>query len=423
MVVFERHLRSNLNEALDAFRVAVLHGARQCGKTTLARLVMEERKGAYATLDDDATREAALNDPITFLAEQSKPLTVDEVQLGGDRLIMAVKQLVDVDPAPGRFLLTGSTNFLTVPTISESLAGRVRILRLWPLSQAELAGRPPVAIDRWFGQPAKIGPGEHTERRDYLDRVCRGGYPEVVGLASRLRDDWFDSYLETVFRRDLFELTDIRRKAAIPRLLRWAAAATATELNVTSVARDLGIDRSTVVSYLEWLQTVFLVHVLPQWSRNYMSRTVRRPKLHLTDTGIAASLLGVGPAMLIPATATATGPLLETFAVNEVARLLSHSTDRVGMFHYRDYPGREIDLVLERRDGAIVAIEIKATSSPTGGQLSQVRWLRDRLDRIAPGTFRAGILLHTGPQSLTVGDRLHLRPISMLWSTRTVPPE
>ena len=164
MVLIERHLHSKLNEALDTFRVVVLHGARQCGKTTLARLVTEERNGAYTTLDDDATREAALNDPITFLTEQPKPLTVDEIQLGGDRLIRAVKKLVDIDPTPGRFFLTGSTNFLTVPTISESLAGRVRILRLWPLSEAELAGRPPAGIDQWFEQPVRIGPGEDTER-------------------------------------------------------------------------------------------------------------------------------------------------------------------------------------------------------------------------------------------------------------------
>ncbi len=422
MVLIERHLHSKLNEALDTFRVVVLHGARQCGKTTLARLVTEERNGAYTTLDDDATREAALNDPITFLTEQPKPLTVDEIQLGGDRLIRAVKKLVDIDPTPGRFFLTGSTNFLTVPTISESLAGRVRILRLWPLSEAELAGRPPAGIDQWFEQPVRIGPGEDTERREYLERVCRGGYPEIVNFKPHLRGDWFESYLETVFRRDLFELVDIRQKAAIPQLLRWAATATATELNITAVANALDINRSTVVSYLEWLRTVFLIHELPQWSRNFTSRTVRRPKLHLTDTGIAVHLLGVGPAMLVSAMATATGPLLETFTVNEIARQLSSLTDRIGMFHYRDYPGREIDLILERRDGAIVAVEIKATSSPTGNQLSHVRWLRDRLDTVAPETFRAGILLHTGPQSLTIGDRLHLRPISMLWSAGTVPP-
>ena len=354
---------------------------------------------------------------MTFLAEHDSLLTVDEIQLGGDRVVRAIKQLVDVDTRPGRFLLSGSTNFLTVPTISESLAGRVRILGLWPLSEAELVGRPPRAFDRWFDQPVRFDPGEPTERRQYLEILCRGGYPEVVRLDDPLlRDDWYDSYIETVTRRDLFELADIRRKATFPSLLRWAAAATGSEINVTTAANALGIDRSTVVSYLGWLRTVFLIHELPPWSRNFTSRAVRRSKLHVTDTGLAANLLGIGPAKLAPATAPATGALLETFTVNEISRQLAASDSRVGMFHYRDHQQREIDLVLERRDGAVVAVEVKATSSPTVGHLRHVRWLRDKLDNVDPGTFHAGVLLHTGPHSLTVGDRLHLRPISTLWS-------
>ncbi len=415
-MLIDHHLHRRIDQALDGFRVVMVHGPRQSGKTTLARLITEMRGGTYPTLDNDATREAALADPITFLAEHQGLLTVDEIQLGGDRVVRAIKQLVDADTTPGRFLLTGSTNFLTVPTISESLAGRVRILGLWPLSEAEILGRPPCLFDQWFNRPTRIGPGEPTERRRYLEVLCRGGYPEIMSLDPHLRDDWYDSYIDTVTRRDLFELADIRRKAAFPSLLRWVAAATATEINVTTAANDLGIDRSTVVSYLEWLRTVFLIHELPPWSRNFTSRAVRRSKLHVTDTGLAANLSGIGPAMLAPATALATGPLLETFTVNEISRQLTALGSRVGMFHYRDHQKREIDLILERRDGAVVAVEIKATSSPSSGHLRHVRWLRDKLDSAAPGTFRAGVLLHTGPQSLTVGDRLYLRPISMLWS-------
>ncbi len=419
-MLIARHLHHRLDQALDAFRVVMVHGPRQSGKTTLACLVTERRGGTYTTLDDDATREAALNDPITFLSETDGLLTVDEIQLGGDRLVRAIKQLVDTDPTPGRFLLTGSTNFLTVPTISESLAGRVRVLGLWPLSEAELVGHPPCAFDRWFDQPARFGTGLPTLRSRYMELLCRGGYPEIVSMDPLLRDDWYSSYIETVTRRDLFELADIRRKRAFPSLLLWVAAATATEVNITRAANDLDIDRSTVMSYLEWLRTVFLIQELPSWSRNFTSRAVRRSKLHVTDTGLAANLLGVGPEMLAPATARGTGPLLETFAVNEISRQLTASGSRVGMFHYRDHQKREIDLILERRDGAVVAVEVKATASPTLGHLRHVQWLRDKLDSVAPGTFRAGVLLHTGPQSLTVGDRLHLRPISMLWST---PPE
>ena len=407
-----RHLETQLDAALDTFRVVVLHGARQCGKTTLARLITGKRNGTYVTLDDDATREAAQADPRSFLTSQSSLLAIDEIQLGGDRVVRMIKQLVDEDPTPGRFLLTGSTNFLTIPTISESLAGRSRILRLWPFSEAETQRVPPT-IDTWFSAiPTKSPP---LGRDDYLRIVCRGGYPELAHLDIAARRAWFESYVETVTQRDIAELADIRKVSALPRLLRWVTSNNSSEINVTTAARDLGIDRTTVTSYLQWLEAVFLVRQLPSWSRNLSARATRRPKLHLTDTGLAADLLGVSPHTLGLRTAIVTGPLLESFVVNEIAKQLSATAVAVQQSHYRDNHQREIDLILERYDGATIAIEIKATSSPTTSQLKHVAWLRDKLDTTAPGTFTAGILLHTGPQSLTVGDRLHLLPISSLW--------
>ena len=416
-----RHMRHRLEESLNAFRVVLLHGARQSGKTTLARLVAAERGGDYASLDDRASLEAALADPLTFLAGLRPPAAVDEIQLGGDRLVRTVKRLVDDDPTPGRFLLTGSTNFLTVPTISESLAGRVRILNLGPLSEAELAGAPTSVVDRWFQSPFGVAPPAAPARGDYLERVCRGGYPEVLDLEEPMRPGWFESYVETVTGRDMAALADIRKTAALPRLLRWAAASTSAEFNASNAAGALEIDRRTVVSYLEWLETVFLIRQLPAWSRNLTARAVRRPKLHLADTGLAADVLGLDPAALAPPTASATGALLESFVVNEIARQAAAApgADRLTLHHYRDHSGHEVDLVIERRDGAVVAVEVKATSSPTAAQLKSAAWLRDKLDAVDPGAFRAGFLLHTGDHTLTVGDRLHLRPIASLW---TSPP-
>lgn len=410
-------MEPRVHDALNAFRVVVLHGARQCGKTTLARLITEDREGTYVTLDDDAVREAAVADPVTFLTTQGFPLTIDEIQLGGDRLIRAIKQIVDRDPEPGRFLLTGSTNFLTVPNISESLAGRVRILRLWPLSQAEIVGVSPT-IESWFTDvPMTNGSGRFA-RDEYLELVCRGGYPEIIRLAPPARDSWVESYLETVTQRDIVALADIRKAAAIPRLLRWTSASTGQEISKTNAARDLGIDRATVNSYLEWLETVFLVHQIPAWSRNLAARATRKAKAHITDTGLAATLLGVTPTNLRPSTATATGQLLESFVVNEIARQMSAASGlRLDVSHYRDNHDREVDLIVERKDGAVIAIEIKATSTPSKGQLDHVRWFRDKLDKVSPDSFRAGILLHTGSQSLKVGDRLYAVPISALWSS------
>lgn len=423
MELIARHIRPEIEAVLEWSRVVMIHGARQTGKTTLARGIVEAQGGTYVSLDDDEQRESMLLDPVAFLSSQRYPLAVDEVQLGGNRVIVAVKRLVDEDQTPGRFILTGSTNFLTVPDISESLAGRVRIFRLWPLSEAELAGVAPTEIDNWFEGNLSPAPASDLSREDYFARACRGGYPEVVSLDPKQRQRWFDDYVETVVQRDILALADIRKAASLPRLLRWAAAFTSSEINQTDAAKDLEVSRPVIASYLEWLQTVFLLHELPAWSRNLSSRTTSRPKVHLTDAGLAASLLGVEPAALASPTTPASGPLLETFAVDEVARQLAASPRKRVLYHWRNhqdrnYRGREIDLIIEAPNGDVVAVEIKATSSPSRQHTDHLRWLRDKIDAVSPGSFRAGILLHTGPLTLSLGDRLHMRPINCLWSER-----
>ena len=421
METVARHIRPQIEAALEWSRVVLLHGARQSGKSTLAQAIAQSRGGTYISLDDDDLREGVLTDPVAFLASQRYPLVIDEVQRGGDRMIVAVKRLVDRENEPGRFLLTGSTNFLTVPNISESLAGRVQIFHLWPLSEAELAGTHSTEIDSWFeGGPAP-SPAADLGRADYFARACRGGYPEVVGLSPSRRRHWFASYVETVVQRDIAALADIRKTASLPRLLRWAAACTSSQINQSDAARDLEVSRSVVASYLEWLQTVFLIHELPAWSRRLSSRTTRRPKYHITDSGLAASLMGVEPEALASPTAPASGPLLESFAVNEIARQLAASSRQCTLYHWRNhqdrqYRSREIDLILEAPNGDVVAVEIKAAGAPPTDAVNHLRWLRDKLDASSPGAFRAGILLHTGPYALSAGDRLHLRPVGTLWS-------
>ena len=425
MQYIARHMRNRLSGALSAARVVVLHGARQSGKTTLARSMAVERAGTYVTFDDEQTLDAAITDPHTFVRAYPYPMVIDEIQMAGQRVVRAIKMVVDSDPTPGRFLLTGSTNFLTVPTISESLAGRVAILRLWPLSRAETAGLPadrgpegmPGVIGKWFeGRTDPWGPST-TSRADYLEMVCAGGYPEALRLTAADRALWFESYVETVLSRDVVALGDIRRAVLLPRLLRLAAASTASEVNIAAWSARLGADRVTVESYLGWLRTVFMIHDLPPWTRNRAARVIRRPKLHLTDSGLAAALMGLDATALHAPTATATGPLIETFVVAEIARQAGIARHALALHHYRDNSGREVDLVLERGDGAVVAVEAKATASPRARDLRHLAALRDRLDTAEPGAFRAGILLHTGSGSYSFGDRLLSAPIDVLWSS------
>lgn len=411
-----RHLSSRLYKALDAFRVVVLHGARQTGKTTLARQVARERGGTYLTLDHRDVRQAAEDDPRALLLAGPFPVVVDEVQLAGDRVVRELKMIVDETPESGRYLLTGSTNFLTVPTISESLAGRAALLRLTPLSEAELVGVPPDKVDSWFEGRLDRPANDAPSRADYMELVCRGGYPEILSIPADQRQDWFESYAETVTQRDLAALADIRKTGVLPRLLRLMAGSTAQELNVSEASRRLGLHRATVQSYVDWLHSVFLAEPLPAWSRNLANREIKRPKLHLTDTGLAVALLGLSPDSLARPTSTAAGPLLESFVANEMLRQLSSATRAPSVMHWRQNSRHEVDIVLERPAGDVVAVEVKATSSPQRSHARSLVRLRDLLDSVAPGAFKAGVLLHTGDRTLKLDDRIHSTPIATLWS-------
>lgn len=412
-----RRAEALVEEALGHFRVVVLHGPRQAGKSTLAGLLSDRLHGTYVTLDRPVDLAAAVADPELFIDQLSTPLVIDEIQRAGQPLVLAVKLKVDGDQRPGRYLLTGSTNFLTVPTISESLAGRVALVQLWPFSLGERLGGPDDFLDRCFEDPAGLaahgGPG--ADRQDYLEWLCQGGFPSVQQLPDRARRQWFAQYVQTVLDREILVAADIRRADALRRMVRYHAANTAREINLSDVSRRLGINVATASSYQPWLETTFLVHRIPAWSRNLTAKVVRRPKLFMTDTGLAAAILGKSPAALARHEEPSTGPLIETLVANELARQCTWSRTPARLHHFRDSDGAEVDLVVESDDGAVVAVEVKATRSP---RREDARWLvllRDRLDLLGDD-FRAGVVFHTGPRRLKLADRILALPISDLWS-------
>lgn len=404
-------------ESLTAFRVLVIHGARQVGKSTLARELGERRSAVVVSLDSALDRSAAVADPETFLEAHGKPLVVDEIQRAGQPLVLAVKAVVDLDNTPGQYILTGSSNFLTVPGISESLAGRVDIVTLWPLSQGELRGSADGFVDRAFeGLDALLDhAGAAIDRDEYFEQLCIGGFPAVQYMTPRQRRRWFGQYVNTVLEREVATAGDLRRFDALEAMVRYFASTTGQELVLTAVAERLGLDRGTAATYQPWLETVFLVHRVPAWSRNLTSKVVKRPKIHMVDTGVAAGLLGRQPDALRLPTDPAAGPLVETFAVNELAKQLTWCETFARLFHYRDRDGFEVDAILERDDGAVVAIEVKATSTPRAEDFRGVVRMRDAIDR-AGGRFVAGVVLHTGSRRMPFGDRLGAFPLADLWT-------
>jgi uncharacterized protein len=413
-----RRATETVREALSSSRVVLLHGPRQSGKSTLGRLLATELGMDYVTFDDAAQLAAARADPTTFLESRQRPVVLDEVQRAGNELIVAIKADVDRVGDRGRYLLTGSTNFLTVPSLAESLTGRLRIVRLWPLSAGELLGGSDDFIDRAFRGPSELlsHNGTTFSRDEYLQIACQGGFPGVQDLNPRTRVAWFDDYLDTLIQREIAAAADIRRLGALRQLARYLGANSSGELVVGRLASDLGMDRATVESYIGWLETAFVIHRVPSWSRNLTAKVVRRPKLFVGDSGIAASLMGKSPEALRDPTESATGRVMETFAVNELCKQSTWSDTMVEVSHFRDADGREVDAVLEARDGRIVGVEIKTSSTP---RTDDFRWLSDMRSRVdrAGGKFVAGVVLHTGGDRLPFGDRLVALPIGDLWSS------
>jgi predicted AAA+ superfamily ATPase len=409
--LISRHLAENLRAALDDTRVVVILGARQVGKSTLIeQIAAVEPHRDIVTLDDPQTRRAAIEDPTGFIADLDTPVAIDEVQRAPE-LLLAIKQSVDKDQRPGRYLLTGSANLLTAPTIADALTGRTEYLRLWPFSQAELRGAPGRFIDSLFARkPARIAAAD-SGRRPHAEMLVAGGFPEALRRTGARRSRFFDAYLDTVLDQDLATIARVHDRANVRRLLDAIAVIAGSPLNVEGISRDLGIASNTVRAYLDLLETLFLVVRLPAWHSNLLSRLTKAPKLHVVDSGLLAYLLS-SDAERVVTDGRIAGALVETFGVMEVMRQASVDPDPPRLFHFRDQRGNEVDLLLERRDGSVVGVEMKASATVGGSDFGGLRLVRDRLgDR-----FAFGVVLYTGPATVPFGERLAAVPLSALWA-------
>lgn len=364
-------------------------------------------------MDEEGVLAAALDDPVGFVALGDRPLVIDEVQRGGEPLIRAIKAQVDRDRSPSQFVLTGSSNFLTVPTLSESLAGRAGFVEVWPFTQGELAGAPDRFLDIAFAGPRALGAYKPSgsKRGELLQQVCAGGYPEVHTLPAGQRAGWFRDYVRTTIERDVVEMSGIRKVAQTRQLLRLFGARSGCELVMQGVITDSALERQAVYDHTAWLETIHLVTRLPAWSRNLTARVKKRPKVFITDPGLAAWLVGKTPTALEDPTDPATGPLIETFVFGELRRQMTWAAGEATMFHWRDRSGAEVDFVLEAADGRVVAIEVKAGQT---AKRDWFRWLERMRDSLGAG-FVLGVVLYGGEHVLPFGDRLMAVPISALW--------
>ncbi len=410
--VLERHIRSDIVEALSDTRIVFVMGARQVGKSTLASSIVEnEHPGTALSLDNKATREAALADPTGFVADLAGPVLIDEVQRAPD-VLLEIKAVVDKDPRPGRFLLTGSANILTAPKIAEALTGRVEIIRLWPFSQGELAGKREGFMEAVFADDPPRVTGATKGRGAFASQVVAGGYPEArTKTTDRRRSKWFEDYLETTLTRDLRDISDAKKLAVMPKLLQLLAGRVGNLLHYNNIAGDVGLNSETVESYIGLLETIFLVKRLPAWRRGLTKRVVLAPKAYVVDSGLLCHLINANT-QRVKSDERVTGMVLENFVAMEIVRQLDWHEDRVVPHHYRDRDGYEVDVVLENSAGRVAGVEVKAAASVGKRDFRGLR----KLQTLAKGDFRCGVVLYAGENTLSFGDRLWAVPISGLWA-------
>lgn len=411
--MFPRRAHEAIRAALADTRVVVLNGARQTGKSTLAELVMDRHEGAEARfLDDKADRAAAQADPTLFVRHDGL-LVIDEVQRVPD-LLLAIKREVDKDPRPGRFLLTGSAQLFALQDIPDLLPGRSETIELWPLSQGEIDRSSELFIDAIFEHGPELRVSEsQLNRDDYLMRALRGGYPSAVhrtDLGRRSR--FFESYIADLINRDVRQVSEIERPADMRKLLNLVAASMASLAVPNAYANHLSVPGRTVRRYLDLLELLYVIRRIPAWSTNLTTRAVGTPKLLMIDSGLAGHLAGMTLKRAKHPTAPV-GPLMENFVLGELARQLSWTDEPVRLYHYRDRDRYEVDAILERASGEVVAIEVKAAESVRAEDFRGIRHVADRLgDKLL-----AGIVLYAGRRALPFGPRLRAMPISALWTS------
>jgi len=392
-------------------------GPRQCGKSTLAREISGDER-LEVTFDDPAIQARAHADPYGFLLSLgTQPVLIDEAQRVPD-VYLAIKRLVDSDPAKGRFLLTGSSDPLTNLEILDSLAGRIGVIDLRPLSQGEIARRPESFIGEVFGSDSPWTARREEGAASYLPRMRAGGFPEIVEGPAGVRARWFDSFVQTAFARDVREIVGVEDLGRLRRLFDLVSSHSGQLFKAASLARDAELSANTARAWIDALAQTRLVDVVPAWSGGRRGRLVAAPRLYVADSGLLLGALGVDDAGVLR-DPMLLGSTIETFVVQEILRQLTSMEphERARVYHYRDRDQREVDLVLEHPDGRVVGIEIKSATRVNAGDARGIRALRDA----AGPRFHRGVVMYAGRLPHPVEPGIDALPISALWPDESRP--
>lgn len=408
---FKRHITSKLEKAILRSPVILLTGARQTGKTTLIKHIGKNQKYSYVTFDDIRFLSSAKNDPVGFIQNLEKPVILDEVQRIPE-IFLSIKHDVDENRTPGRFILTGSANPLLIPRLGDSLAGRMEILTLLPLSQGELLGIQENFIDRAFDKNYVYPIAKNAlPKPDLYHKIIKGGYPLVQNSNDEERESWFNSYITTLLQRDVQDLANISGLSEMPHLLKLLATRVGNLINIAELSRSIGMASSTLHRYITLLETIFLIVFQPPWFSNMGKRLTKSPKTYLIDTGLLSFLLDLRIDKDLREYHFI-GSILENFVFNEIQKQLTWNSMRIKPFHFRTVTGIEVDIILENQAGSLVGIEIKNSETVTPHDFKGLRYLQEEVGKL----FIKGIVIYNGSQVVPFGKDLYALPISYLWS-------
>ena len=387
--------------------VVLILGPGGAGKTALVQAMQADGR-TYLTLDHKPTREAAQADPTGFIRRLNRAI-IDEVQRVPD-LLLAIKQSVDENDQPERFLLTGSANVITLPRVADSLAGRMETVRLLPLAQAEIEGRTPRFLEDLFENTLRPSP-DAVVGDDLVRLVLRGGFPEAIRRRTeRRRQDWARAYLQSVLTRDLRDIADVERPAALPKFVRLLAEHSGQLVNYSQLGAGISVNYQTAQRYVDLLEMMYQVETLQPWSTNRLKRIVKTPKLHFLDSGLLASVRAQSFEQ-VQADRGTFGGVLESFVYAEVLKLMVASDLRLTPYHFRDRYMREVNIVLERDDGMIAGIEVKASATVGRNDFAGLRALAEACGK----RFASGVVLYDSATLVPFGERLIAAPLSCLW--------